>query len=113
HPEENRRQCSDRRQALAPGREQRAGGGPGGRLAARSFLLRPVRSDRGQKGRHVRLPRKATTPVPRAVRKPAARKDQGKTAMASDNIFSELKVVDLASFVAGPGAAVILSDFGA
>jgi formyl-CoA transferase len=33
--------------------------------------------------------------------------------MADDNIFSGLKVVDLASFVAGPGAAVILSDFGA
>src|SRR5262250_1380736 len=33
--------------------------------------------------------------------------------MASDNIFSELKVVDFSSFVAGPAAAVILSDFGA
>jgi formyl-CoA transferase len=33
--------------------------------------------------------------------------------MASDNVFSGLKVVDLASFIAGPGAAVILSDFGA
>ena len=33
--------------------------------------------------------------------------------MASDNVFSELKVVDFASFVAAPGAAVILSDFGA
>ncbi len=33
--------------------------------------------------------------------------------MTSDNIFSGLKVVDLASFIAGPGAAVILSDFGA
>src|ERR1700758_4026124 len=33
--------------------------------------------------------------------------------MASDNIFSELKVFDLASFIAGPSAAVILSDFGA
>jgi formyl-CoA transferase len=33
--------------------------------------------------------------------------------MATDNIFSGLKVVDLASFIAGPGAAVILSDFGA
>ena len=33
--------------------------------------------------------------------------------MGSDNIFSGLKVVDLASFIAGPGAAVILSDFGA
>src|SRR5580698_6006135 len=33
--------------------------------------------------------------------------------MANDNIFSGLKVVELASFIAGPGAAVILSDFGA
>jgi len=33
--------------------------------------------------------------------------------MASENIFSGLKVVDMASFIAGPGAAVILSDFGA
>jgi crotonobetainyl-CoA:carnitine CoA-transferase CaiB-like acyl-CoA transferase len=33
--------------------------------------------------------------------------------MADDNIFAGLKVVDLASFIAGPSAAVILSDFGA
>ena len=33
--------------------------------------------------------------------------------MSTDNIFSGLKVVDLASFIAGPGAAVILSDYGA
>jgi formyl-CoA transferase len=33
--------------------------------------------------------------------------------MTNENIFSGLKVVDLASFIAGPGAAVILSDFGA
>src|ERR1700761_3740574 len=33
--------------------------------------------------------------------------------MTSDNIFTGLKVVDLASFIAGPSAAVILSDFGA
>ena len=33
--------------------------------------------------------------------------------MTTDNIFSGLKVVDLSSFVAAPGAAVILSDFGA
>jgi len=33
--------------------------------------------------------------------------------MANFNIFSGLKVVDLASFIAGPSAAVILSDFGA
>jgi len=31
----------------------------------------------------------------------------------TDSIFSGLKVVDFASFVAAPGAAVILSDFGA
>jgi formyl-CoA transferase len=36
-----------------------------------------------------------------------------KTENTKENIFSGLKVVDLASFVAGPGAAVILSDFGA
>jgi crotonobetainyl-CoA:carnitine CoA-transferase CaiB-like acyl-CoA transferase len=35
------------------------------------------------------------------------------TSMPNDNIFSALKVVDLASFIAGPSAAVILSDFGA
>src|SRR6195256_6537789 len=35
------------------------------------------------------------------------------TSMPNDNIFSGLKVVDLASFIAGPSAAVILSDFGA
>src|SRR6266852_1181741 len=33
--------------------------------------------------------------------------------MTTDNIFSGLKVVDLASFIAGPAAAVILSDYGA
>jgi len=33
--------------------------------------------------------------------------------MASDNIFSGLKVVDFSSYVAAPAAAVILSDFGA
>src|SRR5258708_18434759 len=33
--------------------------------------------------------------------------------MTTENIFSGLKVVDLASFIAGPAAAVILSDYGA
>ena len=33
--------------------------------------------------------------------------------MSEDKIFSGLKVVDLASFIAGPAAATILSDFGA
>ncbi len=33
--------------------------------------------------------------------------------MAEENIFSGLKVVDMASFIAGPGAATILGEFGA
>lgn len=33
--------------------------------------------------------------------------------MAAENIFSGLKVVDFANFIAAPGAATILSDFGA
>src|SRR5215831_16068896 len=33
--------------------------------------------------------------------------------MAADNIFSGLKVVDLANYITAPAAAVILSDFGA
>src|SRR5712672_1506957 len=33
--------------------------------------------------------------------------------METENIFSGLKVVDLASFIAGPGAATVLGDFGA
>ena len=39
--------------------------------------------------------------------------EKGAQLMNSDNIFSGLKVVDLASFIAGPAAAVILSDYGA
>src|SRR6516165_9702434 len=33
--------------------------------------------------------------------------------MASDNTFSSLKVVDFSTYVAAPGAAVVLGDFGA
>ena len=33
--------------------------------------------------------------------------------MTAENIFSGLKVVDLSSFIAGPSAAVMLSDYGA
>jgi crotonobetainyl-CoA:carnitine CoA-transferase CaiB-like acyl-CoA transferase len=35
------------------------------------------------------------------------------SSAAANNIFSDLKVVDLASFIAGPAATTILSDFGA
>ncbi|HXK21700.1 MAG TPA: CoA transferase [Myxococcota bacterium] len=34
-------------------------------------------------------------------------------AAASESVFAGLKVIDLASFIAGPSAGVILSDFGA
>ena len=33
--------------------------------------------------------------------------------MANENIFSGLKVLDFASFIAGPAATTVLSDFGA
>src|SRR5215475_9486707 len=33
--------------------------------------------------------------------------------MSNDNIFSGLKVVDFSTYVAAPGAAVVLGDFGA
>jgi crotonobetainyl-CoA:carnitine CoA-transferase CaiB-like acyl-CoA transferase len=42
----------------------------------------------------------------------SAKNEQG-VATTGDNIFFGLKVVDLASFIAAPSAAVILSDFGA
>jgi crotonobetainyl-CoA:carnitine CoA-transferase CaiB-like acyl-CoA transferase len=35
------------------------------------------------------------------------------SAMAIESVFSGLKVVDLASFIAGPAATTVLSDFGA
>jgi crotonobetainyl-CoA:carnitine CoA-transferase CaiB-like acyl-CoA transferase len=37
----------------------------------------------------------------------------GISTMAQENIFSGLKVVDVATFIAGPAATTILSDFGA
>src|SRR5260370_20178970 len=51
--------------------------------------------------------------APRASRGGDETSNEERAVMASDNIFSCLKVVDLASFIAGPSAAVILSDFGA
>jgi predicted ATPase/DNA-binding winged helix-turn-helix (wHTH) protein len=42
----------------------------------------------------------------------SAKNERG-VATTGDNIFTGLKVVDLASFIAAPSAAVILSDFGA
>src|SRR5580765_6433452 len=51
--------------------------------------------------------------VPRASRGDEETCNKEGPVMANDNIFSDLKVVDLASFIAGPSAAVILSDFGA
>src|SRR6267142_391264 len=48
-----------------------------------------------------------------AAFQPRSKFNTKETSMPNDNIFSGLKVVDLASFIAGPSAAVILSDFGA
>ena len=112
-PEEDRRQRSDRRRVRARGDEQGAGDQPERRLAAGGRLLRPLRSDRGQEGGHDRLPREARASVPRPVKQTRLLTTIRTSTMASDNIFSGLKVVDLASFIAGPSAAVILSDFGA
>jgi crotonobetainyl-CoA:carnitine CoA-transferase CaiB-like acyl-CoA transferase len=33
--------------------------------------------------------------------------------MVDESLFSELRVLDIASFIAGPAAATVLSDFGA
>ena len=35
------------------------------------------------------------------------------TTQTSQSVFSGLKVVEVASFIAGPAAATMLSDFGA
>src|SRR6202008_1237526 len=73
--------------------------------------LRNSRRHRRQEGRHGRFPREARAAIQRALKRPI--NDQGNHPMANENIFSGLKVVDFSSFVAAPGAAVILSDFGA
>ena len=111
--DEDRLQRADRRQVRARGGEQRTGHEPKRRPAARSLLFRPLRRDRGQERGHVRLPRKARARNSRGAETALARKQLRERPMANDNIFSGLKVVDLASFIAGPGAAVILSDYGA
>ena len=104
----------DRRQVRARGGEQGAGDEPERRLAARSFLLRPLRRNRGQERGHGRLPRKARARSSTGGENSRSlATNSRRDPMASDNIFSGLKVVDLASFIAGPSAAVILSDFGA
>src|SRR5215472_17018425 len=68
-------------------------------------------------GRRTR--RKARRPSSKSAR-PTSTDGEGtrripsrRTPMATDNIFSGLKVVDFSTFVAAPAAAVILSDFGA
>src|SRR5258708_9758067 len=51
--------------------------------------------------------------VARRIRRTHAQKEAHMPDNTTDNIFTGLKVVDFASFIAGPSAAVILSDFGA
>src|SRR5262249_36114377 len=110
NPEKDRVQRPDRRQARARGGEQGNGYEPGRRIAAGSFLLRPLCRHRGQEGGHDGLPRKASASVPRAVTYRSFRRDQ---PMPPQTFFPGLKVVAFSGFVAPPGAAVILSDFGA
>ena len=55
------------REVRARGDEQGTRNEPGRRLAARGRLLRPLRGDRRQEGRHHRLPRKARAAVPWAL----------------------------------------------
>src|SRR5262249_9006993 len=89
---------------------QRIGHEPERGPCPRSLVLRPVRRDGGQEGRHVRFPRKARPAVPGPLKQTRQfRRDP----MASDNIFSGLKVVDFSTYVAAPAAAVVWSDLGA
>ncbi len=72
-------------------------------LLHRIVAGRDLHFDRGQERRHVRFSREASGQLQGTVR----------SQMNTDHIFKGLKVVDLASFLAGPGAATVLSDFGA
>src|SRR5258708_40348869 len=62
---------------------------------------------------HGRRSRRSSKSVARTSRNHSGRRRPRGPPMGADNIFSGLKVVDLASFIAGPSAAVILGDFGA
>src|SRR5882724_5502619 len=62
---------------------------------------------------HGRPSRRSSRSVAQTSRNHSGRRRPRGPPMAADNIFSGLKVVDLASFIAGPSAAVILGDFGA
>src|SRR6202046_5407642 len=58
---------------------------------------------RGQEGRYGCISGEASSQLQGTLR----------SHMNTDHIFTGLKVVDIASFLAGPGAATVLSDFGA
>src|SRR6185436_6631684 len=110
NPETDFFQRPDRREVFARSGEQRIGNEPGRRPRFGSLILRALRGNGRQEGRHIRISRKARSAVPGAL---TTTRYQTENTMSEDNIFSGLKVVDLASFIAGPSAAVILSDFGA
>src|SRR3982750_4170 len=44
---------------------------------------------------------------------PDARMNHGRIVLVTERIFDGLKVIDCASFIAGPAAATVMSDFGA
>src|SRR5260370_22370217 len=101
-----------RREVLDRGGQQRTGDEPVRRIDTGSIAVRALRRDRRQEGRHRSFSRKTQAAVPGALTTHCQRSSK-ETVMTTDNIFSGLKVVDFASFIAGPSAAVILSDFGA
>lgn len=103
--EDPRADCGERsarRRVLDRGRPEGARQPPGGRAGARERAQRRVHGERRSKRGSGRVRREARAAVPGAV-----------MAMAQDNIFSGLKVVDMASWIAGPGATTILGEFGA
>src|SRR5262245_22576276 len=101
----NHRQRAARSPLRDRRREQGSGREPGRRSRARVVAVRALRGDSRQAGRDGGLPREARPQVRSALRRSAM------ATKTNDSVFSGLKVVDLSSFVAGPAAAVILSDF--
>ena len=98
---------------VARSRQQGNGHQPERRLRARGLLFRPLRRDRRQEGGHLGLPGEARARVPRALRESAAHEYSGDIQWQATTFSPGSKSSSCASFIAGPSAAVILSDFGA
>src|SRR5262245_1319297 len=64
------------------------------------------------RSRVVAFGRKASNEIPAPNQAPWPGQARPETLMIA-NVFSSLKVIDCASWIAGPAAATIMSDFGA